>query len=94
MNDDDIRRLAQEAGLTYTDSSKGGLVAYGALKEDVDLTPTLRAFAHLVEAATITRCADVCDDVASECASWEEGGEHGSSAAQWCGSKVRALNPR
>lgn len=74
MSDDDIRRLAEEAELTYTD--------------------TLRRFAEAVEAATITRCADVCDDIASECSNWEEGGENGSSAAQLCSWKVRALNDR
>jgi hypothetical protein len=33
-------------------------------------------------------CARVCDDVASECDHWDEGGQDGRTAAQLCSARI------
>ncbi len=37
------------------------------------------------------RCADLCDDVASECNSWEENGDAGRDAAMMCAARLRSV---
>lgn len=90
MSDDDIRRLAEEAELTYTDTFRGEVGAFAAWKENNDLTSYLRRFALAVKAATVGLCASACDDVASECSNWDEGSEDARVAAELCAFRVKS----
>lgn len=62
MTDDEIKAMAEEAGLAYVDDFSGTPGVFSAKRENVDLMPYLRAFAELVSASLRERCATLVDD--------------------------------
>lgn len=89
MTDEQIRAMAEAAEIAYSEDS-GQMFANW--KEYIDLMPYLRRFAAAVAAQERARCAGICEDVAGDCDSWEEGegGAGGRVAAGLCADRIRA----
>ncbi len=82
MNQDDIIRMAREAGFPF---NKYGLLQ-GADDGEIDITDMLVRFAKLVAAAEREACEGVCGELANN----TENSEQYRMAANWCRERIRA----
>jgi hypothetical protein len=55
-----------------------------------DMWKALEAYVSRQIAAERERCAAMCDNVAADCDSWDEGGSDGRTAANMCAAAIRS----
>lgn len=89
MTEDDIKRIAKEAGLAVGTNISGielvGSPGNGELKLLHMTVDELKLFAELIAQREREECAKVCDNEESEWSSMSDG----QYAARWCASQIR-----